>query len=359
MVETTNMKFANFDFHGTKINLSAQGPSSEKALSWIAEDFNYFQTKASANCELKLLLQDGSCPPMSRGPRLFKTRMCTVFGLGHRRFCDYGDGSVVQSENWKDGRRLFNIYGPNENEIYEFTYVALLSVIGEALDLRGFHRVHALGVSGGKSAFVVLLPQGGGKSTMASILLKTRLSLLSDESPLLKEGMVYPFPNHIALAPALAKKLNLKEARLFQRKYFPSKSVFDVPREKVSEAKPLKALLIGRRWDGPPLIKNISRLKSFGELFRGIVVGEGIAQMAEFMLRGNNLIGLLRIAFARLGEAVQISYRVPCYEFWLGPNIHDNARILLEFVQSQSSHSLHSTPKKTAPIIEVNYGKET
>lgn len=342
-----------FVFHGVNISFVAHDDLSESVLKLLVEDFRYFQGHSSKSAPLEFHLYNSPAPPTLRGVKFFKTRMCSVFGFGFRRICDYGDGTIVDSENWSHDRRRLNIYSSNEHELYEIAYVALLSVVGEALDHRAFHRVHALALSNSRSATMLLLPSGGGKSTLAATLLTSQLSLLSDESPLLKDGIVYPFPNHIAVAPDLAKDLGpiisqmTVGTRLFKRKRFPSKFVFSVPLHKVSEARPLEAVLIGKRWKGPSSIKKISFIKSLAPLLRSIVVGEGLAQMSEFMLRGNNIANILRIAFSRLTEAVRIMRRVQCYEFLIGSDRNEAARTLLEFAQLEKPLEASLAARKT------------
>ncbi len=334
----------SFDFHGVQVSLSASQTNAgiaKKAMEWIAEDFNFFLIPNARNYEIEFRLLGTPSPYSLPGIPVFKTRMCRAFGFGSRRICNYGDGSIVEALSRPEGRRVFNVYSQNENELYEFTYVALLSAIGEALDRKKFHRVHALGISNQGSAVLVHLPSGGGKSSLASAFLKQgEFSILSDESPLLKDGKVYPFPNHVALAAETAKELAPKTARLFKRKYFPSKMVFSIPLNKISAAQPLQAVLFGRRTRGAPKIIRISKWKAAIHLFKDVVVGAGLVQMAEFMLRTDNIWNLTKIAFSRLNEATKILRNTPCYEFKMSPNLEENANALKEFLVTSELKSI-------------------
>ncbi len=69
------------------------------------------------------------------------------------------------------------------------------------------HRVHALALAVDRRAMLVLLPMGGGKSTLGAELLRhPDVQLLSDDSPLVdRAGRVHAFPLRLGLLPGHEK----------------------------------------------------------------------------------------------------------------------------------------------------------
>ncbi len=55
---------------------------------------------------------------------------------------------------------------------YEAAYLFLLSRIGEALDQRHLHRIHALALEYFGRAVLAVFPMGGGKSTLGAAMLR-------------------------------------------------------------------------------------------------------------------------------------------------------------------------------------------
>jgi hypothetical protein len=191
--------------------------------------------------------------------------------------------------------------------IYEASYLALLSSIGEALDLRGFHRLHAVGFEINGQAVVMAADSGLGKSATAALLLQNRLAkIFSDEMPLISDGKIYPFPIRMALHRTVAQSLgiDLSTARDFKRKIYPTKALLEIDPKAVAPAAPLSRFYFGVSGK-----TSSARSMSLGEKLRFIVtvvMGLGLPQMAEHMLRANNLFSLAQIALSRLKTAIEI-----------------------------------------------------
>lgn len=85
--------------------------------------------------------------------------------------------------------------------LYEIVYLFIHSRVGELLDKKGIHRIHACSFSFENNIYVVMLPQGGGKSTLLMGLLKDeRIKLISDDTPLCdRKGDILPFPIRIGV----------------------------------------------------------------------------------------------------------------------------------------------------------------
>lgn len=321
--------------HGVQVRLSYESGDelAKGALQNLAEDFEYFVGNDEGGPHAVTLVLRGQAAPASLVPLgrgLFQTKMCGVHGLGRKRVCDYGRGALVVSESSKSSRN-FLVYAPGVDDLYEISYTALLSALGEELDRRGFHRVHALGIELDGRAGLVVLPQGGGKSAMAALLVQEpNVKIFSDETPLLRGDVVYPFPVRLALKPEVAAALGLPaQARLFRRRLFAEKALFPLRAVQVARPKRVSFVAFGeRRVGAQPSFRTASRLLVFWGLVKYSVVGLGVAQMAEHMLRVENGPSLLGIAFSRLFTALRIVVRAKSYRFTLSEDARENARVL-------------------------------
>src|SRR5204862_3607034 len=113
-----------------------------------------------------------------------------------RNIC-FHNGKLSYIDYFGRGLVVFNrqalrctIYGTNRELVHEIAYLFFLSTVGQYLDQRRLHRVHALGVSYRGRGILLLLPSGGGKSTMALKLLSHPGVLLLGEETLLIDRQV-------------------------------------------------------------------------------------------------------------------------------------------------------------------------
>lgn len=329
------MKVEEFDFYGVSVRISSE---DESALTLLLEDFSYFQKKLSgpANIQIHLNSKDSLLRKKPSFP-LFQTRMCHVRKVCGGRYFDYG-GETRAEMFWRGRTRVFHVSSPIQEELYEVAYVILLSAAGESLDNRGWHRVHALGLAFQNQGVLVVLPQGGGKSALATLLSdRSDIRFFSDEIPLVKGGKLHPFPLRKALRPEVARALglSLEGGRAFRRKVFPEKWLFPFLDQEVASSLPVHTVLIGSRSsaESAPRICSSSRWRVFWGLFETMVIGRGVPQMAEYMLRFNPR--LIAIFFSRLKEALRISSRARSYTFEVSPDARANAEALLRFLDAE------------------------
>jgi hypothetical protein len=290
----------DLDFHGVSVSIRAAA-GFESILDDLNEDFAYFSrpsTQGPASIEITLLPHDRAARLRPRLPLAFKTRMCRVYGWGATRLCDYGQNAgnelrvFSRKSRQNPAGRKFRVIGSDAAGIYEATYIVILSSVGESLDGLGYHRIHALAFARDNGTALLPLRSGGGKSSIAALLLRDeRYRLFSDEIPLLKEGKLYPFPIRIALLPPVAEAIGLDPSvsRCFLRRIFAEKVLLPVPPDRVAAAGKLDLLITAD-----------SRIQLIWVFFWGL----GVPQMAEYMLRLDNTARLMRIAISRLREAL-------------------------------------------------------
>jgi hypothetical protein len=330
-----------FDFHGVTLRVSAGDAKSRHVLGQICRDFHHFHVPSFAQLKTEsfpipvsmILLGTSGRAPFRQGLPIFKTKMAKVSGFGWQRVCDYGGGTLVESRD-NARTRTFHVQSTDEHELYEAAYLAILSAVGETLDVRGFHRIHGLGFSAAGRAGILAAPAGAGKSALGYLLLAmTDERVYSDEMPLLRDGLVYPYPTRLALRPQLAAALgaDVKNCRLFKRKIYPEKFLIDFPAERVAAPAPCEWFLIGQKTTGRPQIFSATKRETFSALMRSCVVGLGLAQMAEYVIRFPSLLTLAAVAVSRFQESMKILKTTPAFIFEMSENPYDNFRVLCEF----------------------------
>lgn len=298
--------------HGIGVEVLAGRLDVAAALENLGKDFEYFRVEkmdGEIKIRLELKAAEFDINAEQPGSRLFKTKMCDVHGWGAKRFCNYGRGVWVKASNGSSCR-TFAVFGTDMDLVYEASYVALLSAIGEELDKLGFHRLHSVGVQANGVTRAIFADSGLGKSATAVLMSQDpSVRIFSDEMPLIRDGVVYPFPIRMALHPHIASSLGLNPsgARQFKRKVYPTKALFEIPRESVAEPAPLRLFFIGVPANSGQ-IAQVRPLRS-GEKAKFIiafVMGLGLPQMAEHMLRAGNVFSLVGIAFSRFKTALSL-----------------------------------------------------
>jgi hypothetical protein len=234
----------------------------------------------------------------------FVTPRNVVYQDGDRTIVDYF-GRAVSVLDRRNGR--LTVQGEDENLVHEAAYLFILSRAGEHLDRLGLPRLHALGISGAQGAVAVMLPSGGGKSTLALQALRAEgVRLLSEDAPLLdRQGRLHPFPLRIGVNATDATLLPEGNVRRIERMEFHPKLVLELSAfaDRI-ETRPvsLRHIVIGRRSLGRDAsLEPIPRRRVLGTLLREGVVGVGLYQGMEFVLqRGmGDVFGKVGIAFTR------------------------------------------------------------
>jgi hypothetical protein len=304
----------NLDFHGTPVRLTAE---SAGALDELRRDFAAFGAGDDRAPRVSLELCARACPPPA-GASSWSWRDFGVKLVPGGRLIRYDDGCWVR---YDDRAREGVIHAENPERLRELAYLAVLSRAGEELDRRGLHRVHALGVSAPSGAGLVLLPSGGGKSSLALELLRRRsLALLSDECPLVAaDGIVRPFLLRLALrAGADVSGLPAGSLRPFRRRGCEEKQLLDPAALGAAPAAPapLRWLLLGSPSTGEPRLEPLTRAGALAALASALVVGVGLPQMAEYMARAD--FALAAIAASRLRAAFALAAGARLARFHLG-----------------------------------------
>lgn len=323
-----------FDFYGCTIEVHS---SSSDLVNEVRRDFSYF--RAAVENPLVRIHLHLTTPPYDQLPPVpasFITPRNVCFQDGHITYIDYfGRGLAVYDRK----ERQCVIYGTDPDLVHEMAYLFMLSTVGQYLDSRGLHRIHALGVSYRQRGILLLLPSGGGKSTMALKLLhQPEFLLLSEDTPLIdRRGYLLPFPLRLGVRPEQNTEIPPQYLRTVRRMEFDPKTLIDIEYfgDRVGQAVEPYCLLVGERNLGEVAeIIPLARHRALQALFKDMVVGLGIYQGMEFLLERGlwELLGKGGIVASRLRNSLRLLSCVSAYRFILGRNTEKNCQTLLEFL---------------------------
>jgi hypothetical protein len=304
-VETAAGVLTRLEVHGLGVAVGGDWP---EVVDQVRRDFAWFERTASgappADVDVTIERRPPDFEALGDGVASFVTPRNVVYQDGRRTIVDYF-GRAVTILDRTTGRVVMQ--GEDDHLVHEAVYHFLLSRIGEHLEARGLTRLHALALSGRQGGVAVMLPSGGGKSTLALRALRDeRVRLLSEDSPLIdRRGMAHPFPLRIAVNPTDAATLPEGSVRRMDRMEFHPKLVLDVEAfsDRVeSQPQPLRHLVIGRRSLGmDPSLEPVPRRSAIPTLVREAIVGVGIYQGMEFILQHGmrDVMGKVGVAATR------------------------------------------------------------
>jgi len=327
----------SLDFYGVGVRVAG---AEAGVLDDLRRDFSGFAAQTpGAPAVFSWFLEPD---PRSRIPDigtkfpLLKTKNFTVYQRRNLRLIRYHDGPAA-SFDFKSGEG--RIAGASKERLRELAFLAILSRVGEALDRRGLHRVHALGLEQGGQAALVLLPSGGGKSSLALEIFRRspRTRFLSEDAPLVcAHGLVHPFPLRWSLRPeADLSDVPERFIRNFRRERYGPKRLIDAEffQERLGASAPLRRIFLGRRADGRPAeAAGASSWRAAVALAENMVAGRGIPQMAEYMagLGPGTFKRLAPIACARAKTARLLLRQSSFFSLDIGRNPAEGAQILLD-----------------------------
>lgn len=263
------------------------------------------------------------------------------YSQGGSSYIDYHGRALAKYET-ASGR--FEVSSLDADLLYEACYLYLLSHIGEALDEKGLHRIHAVAAAVDGRAMLVLLPMGGGKSTLAAELIEhPGVKLLSDDSPLIdKQGRVHSFPTHLGLLPGSEDSIPERYQRKIRRMEFGPKVLIDYEffSDKVAGAADGAFLFLGRRNLGMECrIEPAGSLRALKGVVENCVVGLGLFQGMEFVFQRplSEVLHKIPIAFSRLRNGYKLLRRSQVYDVSLGRSTKRNVEAMLAHVRRCSA----------------------
>jgi hypothetical protein len=316
----------DLSFHGLGISVRGDWP---EVVEDLGADFAWFTAGDEGRPDLVVEVEC-TAPEFEIAGDLeasFVTPRNVVYQDGDRALIDYFGRALAVYDR---GRGRLLVQGRDRDLVYEAAYRFIQSRVGAHLETVGLPRLHALGLVGEQGAVAVLLPAGGGKSTLAiSALRAGDVRLLSEDSPLIdRSGMLHPFPLPLGVNDADAERLPAGLRRTRARMELGPKTVLalDAVIDRIERTpQPLRHLVVGRRTLGTgATLRPISRRRLVGPLLRECVVGVGLYHGTEFLLQHGprELVGMVGPAANRSACAVAVLARAQTWELRLGRD-HD------------------------------------
>lgn len=330
-----------FDFYGCGVEVASADPS---LVDEVRRDFLYFVSDAPGErpaVRIEMRLEAPDYTDLPAVPATIVTPRNVCFRDGHTTYLDYF-GRALAVFDRKSSR--FSISGTDRDLVHEAVYLFVLSTVGQHLDRIGLHRIHALGVRHRGGAVLVLMPSGGGKSTLALELLgRPGFDLLSEDTPLMdRSGRLRPFPLRLGIRPEREVDIPARYLRTVKRMEFDPKTLIDLDYFEGSVCEPdavvePRLVLVGERNLGrTTAIEPLNRARALGAFVKYGVVGLGVYQGLEFLLERGvwELAGRTGTVASRLYASGRLLAKAPAHRFVLGRDVAANTRRLLEFLEA-------------------------
>jgi hypothetical protein len=334
MLKSVTLSSVKFDFYGFIIELTS---SETKVIENIRRDFRYFET-TSGNPEVKVEIIT-EAPHYDSLPEIAASTYTLdylVYRSDKEIYTDYhGKGLRI----WNRRNKEYRIYSDNPDLRHEIAYLTVLSAVGQYFDSMHIHRVHALGVSQNERAILILLPEKGGKTTLALRLIRTgKFKILSEDSPLItREGKILPFPLRMGILPG--GEQDIPKNYLYETKFLRvgTKILVDLDyfADMISKPSLPWMVFMGERILGnQSKIIPAGKLRASKEFVKNSVIGLGLHQGMEYLL-GKNIwgtIGKSSLAFSRLNNSLRVLNHSKLYRYQIGHDFEKNIQIMLDFL---------------------------
>lgn len=326
-------------FYGFVIKVKS---SDHQTIDNIRRDFSFFIKTAAVpeiNFEIFTTPPDyRSFPtlrPSSHSPRNFS------YHNNNLKFIDYfGKGILIIDLKKKE----YKIFSAEPHLRHEIVFLSILSLVGQNLDSRNIHRIHGLGLEINGKGVLILLPQGGGKTTLMLELLKyPNVKLISEDTPLIDpSGEILPFPIRIGIdANTKLPDFPEKYLRLVKRMEFEPKYLLDIEYFKnkiVQSPRKLELVFEGIRCLGSNTqIIPVSKLKMFRAFVVNSVIGLGVYQGIEFLIQHNplELVKKSGVLVSRFKNSYRALAKAKTYAFLTSSDKRKNIETFINFLNEK------------------------
>lgn len=336
------MKSLYLNFYDIKVKVESL---DEEILKILGKDFSHFISLDSlSNIDFHLQIFQQS-PPFQEVPNVvasMQTLNSICYDVGNIRYCDYY-GDLLSVLNFTSN--VAKVYSENSAKLHEVCYLLLLSRVGKQMDLRGLHKLHAVGVSYKDLAIICMMPMKGGKSTLLMQFLKDeRFKIISDDIPLINfSGEIIPFPIKIGLSdlPGNLKVENPEENfYTMDRGLYGKKQLLclrGLPGRVESSNRSFKKVLLieAFRYNSKTsILKDADFLSTMKGLFKHGVIGFGLPMVIEYFWEKGFWDFLLktRIFFSRLFSFTSLMFRARNMKLFLSKNPAEASEVIIKYV---------------------------
>lgn len=305
----------------------------------LRAEFHYFTNLAALPHDTLIEVFQENPPEI---PSLVAVKLlehAAIYSMGTQKHVDYfGEALLIEDK----AEKKIRIYSLNPARLFELTFLAIHSVLGEKLDRDGMCRIHAVAVAIENVNAIVMLPSKGGKSTLLKFLLQNPdVKIISDDMPLCDlKGQIYPFPSKMSLEEKPESGiLSRLEWHKFERTHYPPKWTASLAqmreRIEISSEKNKTLLIAGYRLSkGQGAIATVPKWKMMKPLLEHMIIGLGLPQVIELFLhfRFTDIIKIIFHAGIRAFAAFQLLRKSRSYYVYLGPDKEYNAQLLMDLI---------------------------
>lgn len=297
-------------------------------------DFEHFrENQSNSTKHLKISLHDLK-NHQTTGFFIGRTKMCRVRqkSFSHREleYIQNGKTLAIVNDDTSGKIRNLSVKAVNLDVIDDILYFFLNSSAGEYLEYNGIMRLHALSYKVGNQTALVHGAPGYGKSTLALALIKNpQIKIFSDEITIfnLTTKLLQPYPMRIASVENLSSETGSQNIKFTY--FFNKKSLVPIEKSKISSPAALNSLYqllsLGKKSSCKTKCTLIQKIKLSFE----ILLGTGLIQMWEYLLRLNNLHIICGILFNRL-KLVCYIWNIKAYAINRSCSLNDKVTSLLQ-----------------------------
>lgn len=327
-----------FFFYGATVSVESD---DEELRRRVADDFAFFASEAQPRGREHLSIRASlrrpdydALPPLTA---TVYTPRNTCYSEGDVTYIDYFGRALALYDR---KLRSIEVSCDEVDLLHEIVYLTILSRVSESLDRHGLHRIHAFGLEAGGEAALFLMPSGGGKTTLTLGFLRLGdpYRLISEDSPFVdRTGRILPFPLRIGVLgkepPPFPPEHVTRIRRMeFEPKYLVALAAFGdcLAREACAP----RFLFVGKRSLGQGCtIRPVGKWTGYKALLQGMIVGVGLYQGVEFLLRTSilDLLGLAGLGLSRTRAARALLRRSEVHVVELGRDAEANVEALRSF----------------------------
>ena len=331
------------DININLLNLSIVVKTDEgEVLQKIIDEFHYFLTDEKSYRKFTVNIHHEAPPKIQE---LIATKVlphAIIYKHRREKFIDYlGKGQIHQKGN------SYFIYSLDKDFLFEMAFLTIHSLFGDLAQKRDLHRIHALAGTYRNRDFILMLPSGGGKSSMlAEFLEDPEFKVISDDCPFIdKKGKIHPFPTKISLSkiPANSTLTDLPWHQ-FHRTLYPPKYVLSLSyldnkvNDRPSDSRPI--LIWGVRSSyRSPVIMRMGPVETMKSLMENMVVGIGLPQIVEIFLNFNyvsDISKLFKSFFKRGWAAFHLYMRSFHCKIILGESVQKNCQAIKDLINEKN-----------------------
>ena len=305
------------DVHGLQVAASGDWPEVVEALDRDLAWFPPGTGTPDVSVRYARRAPDRSDHPASlEAVRI--TQRSAEYRDGSRSIVDFGRALSVD-----DGAGSLTVEGLHGWTAWRAGHVFLLNRIDAHLRTLDLVRLNGLGLAGRDGGVLVLLPSGGGKTTLALSAIEAGAGLLSEERPLLDAGgRMHPFPLPLLVRPTSPEAADLPREHVRSLPGIdPSPASLEVSafRDAVpADPVALRHVVIGvRTLNGAAALEPLPRREAVRGLAQATLASYGVRTGAAVHAKPSRLAGFARgLAGAR------------AWKLTLGPDRDANWRAL-------------------------------